>query len=453
MLEAKRSPKKFEPQSTDPCTASKEHLGEREMPSKPVRLSDKASLPFKTANKLRRQSLHVKQKHAKDSIRRAERFGRKKEESKDPRLRDERLRRNVPLTIDRKRVWDEIDYNVEDGLGLSIDVDRHKRQRLEEEQSLNEDGGEVEDGEGMGEEEDDRDSMLDDALEEEDGDPHATVNPLPTKFQLRSATDRATSPTRSTTSTNLTIAPEALAAKFPTLFRADPPPEPKILITTSINSTLHTEAELLTSFFPNSKFVRRSSHRYGHKFSVREIASFASNREYTALIVLEEDLKRPSGLTVVHLPKGPTFHFSVSNWVEGKKMPGHGNPTSHTPELILNNFRTPLGLLTAHLFRSLFPPQPELRGRQVITLHNQRDYIFVRRHRYIFRDKRETEKSVVGPDGKVVKGVEDIRAGLQELGPRFTLKLRRIDKGIQRASGQEWEWKARMEKVRTKFQL
>ena len=134
-------------------------------------------------------------------------------------------------------------------------------------------------------------------------------------------------------------------------------------------------------------------------------------------------------------------------------MPGHGNPTSHTPELILNNFRTPLGLLTAHLFRSLFPPQPELQGRQVITLHNQRDYIFVRRHRYIFRDKRETEKSVVGPDGKVVKGVEDIRAGLQELGPRFTLKLRRIDKGIQRASGQEWVWKARMEKVRTKFQL
>src|SRR4051812_14107139 len=208
------------------------------MPSKPVRLSDKASLPFKTANKLRRQSLHVKRKHAKDSIRRAERFGRKKEESKDPRLRDERLRRNVPLTLDRKRVWDEIDYNVEDGLGLSIDVDRIKRQRLEEEQSLNEEGDQVEDGKGVGEEEDDRDSMLDDALGEEDGDTHAAVGLLPTKPQLRSATDRATSPTRSTTSTNLNIAPEALAAKFPTLFGADRPPEPKILITTSINSTL-----------------------------------------------------------------------------------------------------------------------------------------------------------------------------------------------------------------------
>ena len=423
------------------------------MPSKPQRLSDKASLPFKTANKLKRQSLHVKQKHARDSIRRAERFGRKKEESKNPSLRQERLSRNIPLTLDRKRIWDEIDEIVEDGLGLSIDVDRIKRQRLEEEQNLDEEVTQEDDNESVGEKDDDRDSMLDGVLEDEDGDMGVSVNPLPTKSQLRTATDRATSPTRSTTSTNLNIAPEALAAKFPTLFGTDPLPEPKILITTSINSTLHAEAELLTSFFPNSNFVRRSSHRYGHKFSVREIASFASNREYTTLIVLEEDMKRPSGLTVVHLPKGPTFHFSISNWLEGKKMPGHGNPTSHTPELILNNFRTPLGLLTAHLFRSLFPPKPELRGRQVITLHNQRDYIFVRRHRYVFRDKRETERSVVGPDGKVVKGVEDIRAGLQELGPRFTMKLRRIDRGIQRASGQEWEWKARMEKVRTKFQI
>lgn len=71
----------------------------------------------------------------------------------------------------------------------------------------------------------------------------------------------------------------------------------------------------------------------------------------------------------------------------------------------------------------------------------------------MFREKRETEKNVVGPDGKEVKGVEGIRAGLQELGPRFTMKLRRVDRGIQRRSGQEWEWKVRMEKERTRFQL
>lgn len=76
----------------------------------------------------------------------------------------------------------------------------------------------------------------------------------------------------------------------------------------------------------------------------------------------------------------------------------------------------------------------------------------------MFRDKRETEKSVVGPDGKPVKGVEDIRAGLQELGPRFTLKLRRVDKGVGRAGSEgankvQWEWKAGMEKKRTRFNL
>jgi ribosome production factor 1 len=169
-------------------------------------------------------------------------------------------------------------------------------------------------------------------------------------------------------------------------------------------------------------------------------------------------LKKPTGISVVHLPAGPTFHFSISNWIEGRKLPGHGNPTNHYPELLLNNFKTPLGLLTAKLFQTLFPPRPEFQGRQVITLHNQRDYIFVRRHRYVFREKRATEKSIVGADGAEMKGVEGIRAGLQELGPRFTLKLRRVDKGIGRAGSEgddatQWEWKAKMEKDRKRFNL
>jgi ribosome production factor 1 len=71
----------------------------------------------------------------------------------------------------------------------------------------------------------------------------------------------------------------------------------------------------------------------------------------------------------------------------------------------------------------------------------------------VFRDKRATEKSILDSEGKPIKGVEDIKAGLQELGPRFSLKLRRVDKGIQRSSGQEWEWKGKTDKIRTKFQL
>ncbi|MCJ1270898.1 hypothetical protein MMC22_010795 [Lobaria immixta] len=411
------------------------------MASKRFKPSPKASLSFKVANKEQRQKLHIGRKKAQDSIRRDERFRRRRDEDKDPGLREERLKQNIPLTLERKRVWDEVDRDTGDFLGVSVDTERLKRQKLEEARQADDDENEL-NGPGGG-----WDSMID---TESDNDENAG----PTKrSRTRNATERATSPTQSTASTNMDLTPEALAARFPTLFATENPPTPKILITTSLNSNLHHEAQLLTTLFPHSAYIPRSAHRYSHKFSVREICSFASNRSYTAVMVLKEDQKKPTGLTFVHLPHGPTFHFSLSNWVEGKKLPGHGNPTDHTPELILNNFRTPLGLLTAHLFRTMFPPQPELQGRQVVTLHNQRDYIFLRRHRYVFRERRPTEKNVIGPDGKEVKGVEGIRAGLQELGPRFTMKLRRVDKGIQRASGQEWEWKGGMEKQRTKFQL
>jgi ribosome production factor 1 len=390
------------------------------MGSKRVKpLSSKAALPFKTSNKFRRQDLHVKQKKARDSQRRDERFTRKREEDRDPELRRERLAKNVPITIDKKRVWDEADG---DDLGISVDVEQLKRRRIEEAEAAEQE-----------------------VLQDEEEEP-------------KKVRQRASSNAPSATSTNLDLTPSSLALKFPTLFSDEPPPVPKILLTTSLNSTLHKEAALLCTLFPNTTYIPRSSHRYGHKFSLREISKFATNRAYTTVILLKEDQKKPTGLTIVHLPEGPTCHFSIANWVEGKKLPGHGNPTNHYPELILNNFKTPLGLLTARIFLTLFPPQPELQGRQVVTLHNQRDYIFVRRHRYVFREKKETEKSVIGPDGKPVKGVENIRAGLQELGPRFTLKLRRVDKGAGRAGSDgpdkvQWEWKAGMEKQRTRFNL
>jgi ribosome production factor 1 len=305
---------------------------------------------YKPANKLRRQLLHVKRKRAKDEARRKVRFGQKKEEAKDPSLRAERLRKNIPLTLERKRVWDEADSDVEEGgLGLSVDVERIKRQRKEEEDELNrplskEDqssGGE----EYEEEDEDDRDEV--DSMiatsDEEDEDRENDEEDTDTKDRgrrrssLPTATERATSPSQSTRSTNLNLAPEALAAKFPSLFSNEVPPAPKILVTTSIHSTLHHEAELLTSLFPNSVYIRRTAHHHSYKFSLREICSFASNRNYTAVVVLQEDQKRPSGLTIVHLPQGPTFTFSISNWVEGRKLPGHGNPTAGSLDSLIDS--------------------------------------------------------------------------------------------------------------------
>ncbi len=242
-------------------------------------LSSKAHLSFKVGNKQRREDLHIRRKKASDNIKRDERFRRRREEDADPRLREQRLKENVPLTIERKRVWDQVDNDTGDGLGLSVDVESlRKKQRLEEERVAAE-----EEEPPLDDSDEERDSMIDSGSEED------TVAPIELKkaAKTRTPTERATSPMRSTTSTNLECTPEALAAKFPTLFSTDSAPTPKVLITTGINGTLHKEAEALTNLFPNSVYIPRSSHRYSHRFSVREISSFASNRNFTAVLVFK----------------------------------------------------------------------------------------------------------------------------------------------------------------------
>jgi ribosome production factor 1 len=423
---------------------------------------------FKPKNKLRRQAAYLNIKKNREAEKRDSRHRRKREEEKDPALREERHATHVPVTIDSKRVWDDDPVgDEEDALGWAVDVERlAKRRKLQQEQAeadaeegeegvlaklkkLERDGASDEDEEEV---DDDADSMLDAEDSELDDD----TSDSDAASSRKRPTKRASSPSESvatTNATNLELSPEFLKQKFPQLFA--PAPVPKVLITTSLNSTLHAQADILTSLFPNSTYIRRTANFHAHKYSVREIAQFAANREYTALVILmqAEHEKKPDGLDIIHLPNGPHFHFSVTNWIEGKKLPRHANDTGHYPELILNNFKTPLGILTAHLFKGLFPATPELEGRQVLTLHNQRDYIFVRRHRYVFRDKRESEKPVLGNDGKPIKGVEDVKVGMQEIGPRMTLKLRRVDRGVQWKSGQEWEWKGRMEKKRTRFNM
>ncbi|KAK9479310.1 anticodon-binding protein [Lipomyces japonicus] len=214
--------------------------------------------------------------------------------------------------------------------------------------------------------------------------------------------------------------------EFESYFKDKKPP--KVLLTTS--KFARAEAyELITQLediLPGSEFVKR-----GKKFSIKEIAKFCTNRGYTDIVVVNEDKKEVNGLTFVHLPAGPTAYFSLTSLRMPKQISGHGRATGHVPELILNNFSTRLGATIGRLFQSLFPQQPQFVGRQVVTMHNQRDYIFFRRHRYLFK---ETE-----------------RVGLQELGPQFTLKLRRLQQGV--CEEIEWEHKSGMDKEKRKFYL
>jgi ribosome production factor 1 len=200
-----------------------------------------ANLDVKPTNKLKRQSLHIKRKRLKDSTRRAERYRIKKEEAKNPKLREERLKRNIPLTIDRKRVWDEADSDVEVGLGLSVDVERIKKQKQkqEEEEEFNKLLDHSDESQDNSDDQDEVDSMLASSDDEEDEDDDGNVGSRKSsKSRLPSATERATSPTQSTKSTNLNLAPEALASKFPSLFPTEAFPAPKILITTSLVGSL-----------------------------------------------------------------------------------------------------------------------------------------------------------------------------------------------------------------------
>ncbi|KAB5570516.1 brix domain-containing protein [Coniochaeta sp. 2T2.1] len=421
------------------------------------------SLSMKTNNKLKRQQMYIEDKMQATKDRHEERHRRKKEEDKDPELKAERLRRNQTMTIEKKRVWDE--GADEDTLGAAVDLAQAKRRRLEAEAAELQ---RLEQGAEDEEKDDDDDSMLgsdeeeDEDEDDEDGEDAERIERIRRKQQAKRdnslAPSVAASLAPSTTSTNLELTPASLARKFPNLFSDEPLPSPKVLITTSINATIHKEAQDIATLFPNSHYIPRSAHRHGHKYSVREICKFAKNREFTAVVVINEDQKKPDRMTIVHLPDGPTLTYTISHYMPGKKIPGHGNPTNHYPELLLNNLRTSLGLLVGKSFHTLYPPQPEIQGRQVVTVHNQRDFIMIRRHRYVFRDKRATEKPVTSVEGEKIKGFEEIRVGLQALGPNLNVKLRRVDKGIGRAGSEgedalQWEWKARMEKVRTRFNL
>ncbi|KAI0923897.1 hypothetical protein AcV5_009311 [Taiwanofungus camphoratus] len=190
---------------------------------------------------------------------------------------------------------------------------------------------------------------------------------------------------------------------------ADPTVPPKVLITTSpkVTRVTYEFCEELVGVFPGAEFIRRKK---GKGFEMGRIAGWAAGRGYSHMMVVNEDMKKPNAITLIYLPDGPTAYFKLTSIELSKKIHGHARATVHYPELVLNGFVTRLGHTVGRLFQTLFPPMPEFQGRQVVTLHNQRDFLFFRRHRYAFRS---TEK-----------------VALQEIGPRFTLKLRSLRKGL-----------------------
>jgi len=214
---------------------------------------------------------------------------------------------------------------------------------------------------------------------------------------------------------------------------------PKILLTTRpcpSSDLFHFIADLMR-FFPQLYYYPRKS------YSVKEICTFGSNRKFTHLIVLSEKSKVCNGMLISHLRPS-----TAANGLGGPTdVPNNGSATSHVPELNLHGFTTRLGHRAGRFLGSLFPHNAQFQGRQVATFHNQRDFIFVRHHRYVFEEGREINKE---------SGKKKTKARLQELGPRFTLKMRWLQEGTFDTQFGEYEWfhkRKEMDITRRKFHL
>jgi ribosome production factor 1 len=208
--------------------------------------------------------------------------------------------------------------------------------------------------------------------------------------------------------------------------------DPQILITTSIKHTgaIFRFVKEVKDIIPNVYFYPRK------KFNLKDIVEMAKGKGFTDIIVVYERLRKPYRMTVTHLNDGPTAEFKISNVVYHNEIEDCARNTNHNPELIFKNFKTKTGFRLSRILNALFPHTPEMNGRQVITFHNQRDFIFFRFHRYIFN---EEFKSV----------------SLQEIGPRFCLRLLSIQKGTFDSQFGEYEWyyKNKMGVRRRKFNI
>ena len=62
----------------------------------------------------------------------------------------------------------------------------------------------------------------------------------------------------------------------------------------------------LAATIPNTEFFSR------HDQDLKKIILRAKERNYTDVIVINEDRKKPNGMVISHLPDGPTLHFKLT---------------------------------------------------------------------------------------------------------------------------------------------
>lgn len=88
---------------------------------------------------------------------------------------------------------------------------------------------------------------------------------------------------------------------------------PKVLIISGTKQSLKTSLLMreLNKCIPNSDVRLRRG------VDLKKIIPEAVKRDYTDILVVNEDRKEPNGLYVIHLPDGPTAHFKLTSFRRG----------------------------------------------------------------------------------------------------------------------------------------
>ncbi|OAV96076.1 hypothetical protein PTTG_02102 [Puccinia triticina 1-1 BBBD Race 1] len=346
------------------------------------------------ANKVTRSKVSKSLKRDKAQAKLTRRVAQKKAEAADPSLREARLKANVPRTIEGTKEWLGDDGDDERMLPVKVEYLPQTEEGA--------DGAEP----GL------------DNVHFDMGRLHDLFSPyMNEEIPPAVPADAPPNPPEDSHPEQGTSQPE------PT---APPEQQPRTLITTSPRPSEFTLAFMheLGGLFGGSRncdIIPRKTKR----FELTRVCRWACERGYASLVVIGEahggrNRSGPTHMTISRLPYGPTASFRMTSIVPSKAIPGHAKPTSHFPELVLSNFSTPLGLSIGTLLQSVFPPLPELEGRQVVSMQNQRDFVFFRRYRYVFAEREKVF---------LKEGDETIRTRLQEIGPRFTLKVRWLKRG------------------------
>jgi len=180
--------------------------------------------------------------------------------------------------------------------------------------------------------------------------------------------------------------------------------DPRLVVTTSRDpsSKLKQFAKELRFLFPGAMRVNRGG------YQLDELTRSCRANGVTDMILVSETRGIPDGLTICHLPHGPTAFFQLSAVLLRHDMPDVGNMPQDKANIILEGFTSVVGKRVAQVLKHLFPVSKEDQSRRTCTFAVMEDLVVFRHHTW----RRE---------GKDVE--------LKEHGPRFSMKLYRVLQG------------------------